>query len=231
MHLFSTDSQSKFLARRNPLTIAEGPSIARLLGLVKTAVMVVIRTVGRRRLQRKVICLAVAVNLLLWPGPGILARDLLTQASQVFTIHIDFSSYAAVFLKRLFSTAPARPRHETTAERAAAVATIKLNPVKYVGYVDETITLAALPADYLSRTVQGVTFSWESSSTDKVQIDDSGRATLLQPGLARVTCRAGAVIATAPVLVRPGHRPRQTDAEWRADQAPTHRRDPGRQWL
>jgi len=157
MHLFSTDSQSKFLARRNPLTIAEGPSIARLLGLVKTAVMVVIRTVGRRRLQRKVICLAVAVNLLLWPGPGILARDLLTQASQVFTIHIDFSSYAAVFLKRLFSTAPARPSHETMTERTSAVAMIKLNPIKYVGYVDETITLAALPADYLSRTVQGVT--------------------------------------------------------------------------
>jgi hypothetical protein len=41
----------------------------------------------------------------------------------------------------------------------------------------------------------------------------------LKPGLARITCRAGAVLATAPVLIRPNHRPRQTRAEWRADQS------------
>jgi len=108
------------------------------------------------------------------------------------------------------------------ADRAAAVRTIRLNPTKYVGYVDETITLTALPADHLDRTVQGVKFSWVSSNPDKVQIDDTGRATFLQPGLARITCRAGSVSITAPVLVRPNHRPRQTDAQWRADQARLH---------
>src|SRR5437016_5167459 len=35
---------------------------------------------------------------------------------------------------------------------------------------------------------------------------------------ATITCTAGSVEATARILVRPGRRLRQTDAEWRADQ-------------
>ena len=34
----------------------------------------------------------------------------------------------------------------------------------------------------------------------------------------RITCRAGSASVSVPVLVRPGSRSRQSDAEWRADQ-------------
>jgi hypothetical protein len=75
-----------------------------------------------------------------------------------------------------------------------------------------------VPANLRDQTVQGVKFSWESSDPEKVQVDDVGRGTFLQPGLARIICRAGTVQASVPVLVRPGRRPRQSDAEWWADQ-------------
>jgi RHS repeat-associated protein len=176
----------------------------------------------RRAVQRRVVCCAVALNLLLLPGPGLITQDLLALGEQVLHTQIGSHSYEAFFLGRLFSRTTARPRHDTMADRAAAVRTIRLNPTKYVGYVDETISLTALPTDHLDRTVQGVKFSWESSNPDKVLIDDTGRATFLQPGLARITCRAGSVSRTAPMLVRPNQRPRQTDAEWRADQARLH---------
>ena len=143
----------------------------------------------RRAVQRRVVCCAVALNLLLWPGPGLVTEHFIALAEQVLNTRIGFNSYEAFFLRRLFSQSPVRPRHETMADRAAAVRTITLNPTKYVGYVDEKITLTALPADRLDRTVQGVKFSWVSSNPDKVQIDDTGRATFLQPGLVRITCR------------------------------------------
>ncbi|MFY9553594.1 MAG: hypothetical protein WAV47_02620, partial [Blastocatellia bacterium] len=104
------------------------------------------------------------------------------------------------------------------ADRAAAVAHIQINPNKFVGYEDEGTKFTATPTDFLDRTVQGVKFTFESSDTSKLQIDESGRARFLEPGLAWITCRAGTATSTAPVLIRPNHRPRQSDAEWRGDQ-------------
>ena len=72
--------------------------------------------------------------------------------------------------------------------------------------------------NFADQTIQGVRFSWESSDPDKVQIDDTGRALFHRPSRAFITCRAGTVQATVPVLVRPGGWPRQSDQEWRADQ-------------
>jgi RHS repeat-associated protein len=66
--------------------------------------------------------------------------------------------------------------------------------------------------------VQGVKLSWSSSDARRIEIDDAGRARFLTAGLAWVTCSAGAISGTAPVYIRPNHRPRQTDEEWRADQ-------------
>jgi hypothetical protein len=104
------------------------------------------------------------------------------------------------------------------ADRASAVAHIQINPIKLVGYEEDGATFTATPSDFLDRTVQGVKFSWESSNTTKLEIDDAGRARFLQPGLVRITCRAGSAIASAPVLIRPNRRPRQSDDEWRVDQ-------------
>ena len=172
----------------------------------------------RRALQRRVVCCAVALNLLLWPGPGLVTEQLLAVASEVLNTRVGSHSYEAYFLGRLLSRSSARPRRETMSDRAAVVASIRINPIKYVGYEDGGARFTATSFDFLDRTVQGVKFSWESSDTTRLQIDDAGRARFLQPGLFTITCRAGSAIASAPVLIRPGHRPRQSDAEWRVDQ-------------
>jgi hypothetical protein len=180
------------------------------------------RRVLRRAIQRRVVCFAVAFNLLLWPGPGAVIRDLIGFAStipNVVNTRLLSSSYEAYFIKRLLSRPAQTLRHDTPADRVGAVAQLQISPARLVAYLNQTIVFTALPSDYLDRTIQGVKVSWESSNPDKVQIDDSGRATCLQPGLVRVTCRAGAVSATVPMLVRPNHRPVQSDAEWRSDQA------------
>ena len=174
-----------------------------------------------RGLRRKLVCFAIILNLLVWPTPGLASQNILGFASRALDVRVGFnSSYEAYFLSSLFSQAASAPQHETMADRASAVAHIRLNPVKFVGYLDETITFTALATDFLDRTIQGVKFSWEESDqANKLSIDEAGRATFLQPGLARITCRAGSAVATAAVLIKPGHRPIQTDAEWRADQA------------
>ena len=174
----------------------------------------------RRSARRRVVCCAVAVNLLLWPGPVSFTQGMIAAAEQVLRPNLAFYSYEAYFLRRLFSRSIAKPRQDTMADRAAAVANLRLSPARQVAYLNQTVIFTALPTDYLDRTIQGVNIaSWESSNPDKVAIDDSGRATCLQPGLARITCRVGSVTATAPLLVRPIERPMQNDAEWRADQA------------
>jgi len=180
------------------------------------------RRLLRRATQRRVICLAVAFNLLLWPGVGAVTRDLIRFAlsiSNVVDARLLSSSYEAYFIKRLLSRSAQTPRHDSPADRVAAVAQLQISPARLVAYLDQTVILTALPSDSLNRTIQGVPLTWESSDPTRVQIDDSGRATCLQPGLARITCRAGAVSATAPLYVRPIQRPVQSDADWRADQA------------
>lgn len=176
----------------------------------------------QRRL-RKLVLFAIVINLLLWPGPSLFARDFLAAASQAVNSPAGLFSYQARFLRWLFYSRPAVRRHETMADRARAVARLRINPGKLVGYENERASFNALPVDFLDRTVQGVKLSWESSNTGKLEIDDAGNARFLQPGLAWVTCRAGGAVGTVPVLIRPNHRPRQTDAEWRADQAALRR--------
>jgi RHS repeat-associated protein len=175
------------------------------------------------RVCRKLICFMLIFNILIWPG----------QASSLYSIsHLSSSvSYSISTLstgplrisigifKLLFGSPRRAQRAETLSDRLAAVAHIRISPTKFVGYEGEGVMLAAHPTDYLDRTIQGVKFTWESSNTNKVEIDEMGRARFLQAGLALITCRAGSAEATAPVFVRPGHKPRQSDQEWRADQS------------
>jgi hypothetical protein len=136
----------------------------------------------------------------------------------VLNAHLLSSSYEAYFIERLFSRSAQAPRHDTPADRAAAVAQLQVNPRRYVGYIGQTIAFRALPLNADGQTIQGVSFDWESSDTVRASIDDAGHARLLQPGLVRITCHAGSVQASVPLLVRPGTRPRQSDVEWQADQ-------------
>lgn len=106
----------------------------------------------------------------------------------------------------------------TLADRTNRVATVTISPHRMVGYIAETVTFVAMGADIRGELVHGAKFSWESSDTSKLTIDDAGRATLLAPGMVIVTCRAGLALKTASVLIRPMRRPVQTDQQWRTDQ-------------
>jgi hypothetical protein len=178
------------------------------------------RFLSRRKLLRKLVCFALIFNTFLWPGQA--STQQWVSYSIGYSVDIlsrGLPRISATIFNLLFGPPGRARRGETLTDRLAAVAHIRISPGKFVGYEGEGITLTAHPTDFLDRTIQGVKFTWESSDAEKIQIDDLGRARFLQPGLARITCRAGSAEATAPVLVRPGHRPRQTDEQWQVDQS------------
>ncbi|MEK6304443.1 MAG: hypothetical protein AABO41_27455 [Acidobacteriota bacterium] len=173
----------------------------------------------RRRVFGKVISFTLIASLLILPGPGIAASDVRALASTAVDLTTAPIRFLQPILRSLFGFgAQARPRRETLTDRRARVSQIRVSPFKLVGYVGEGATFTASPTDFRDRTIQGVKFDWESSDPQKLQIDEAGRATFLQPGRAWITCRAGTASATAPVLIRPGHRPVQSDPDWRNDQ-------------
>lgn len=180
-----------------------------------------IRRFYRNRFLRSLVALVLLFSFLMIPSPQ-LANEIATSLSAAVGAG---ANHSVSLYARLFSFVfrPARAAQvtasaETLEDRIAQVSRINITPSKFVGYQEQGVSFSALPLNSSGDTIQGVRFTWESSDTDKVQIDDSGRATFLRPGLARITCHAGAISASAPVLVRPGHRAPQSDAEWRADQ-------------
>lgn len=178
------------------------------------------KVVPRRQGQRALVCFALALHLLLWPGLSLLSRHVLGFALEALNAPVGFYSYEANLFRSVLVQADRARRRDTMADRASATAHVRVNPTKFVGYVGETINFNALATDQLGRTVQGVKFNWEESDrASKLQMDDTGRATFLRPGLARITCRAGSIVANAVVLIRPNQRPVQSDTDWRADQA------------
>ncbi|MEW6128915.1 MAG: RHS repeat-associated core domain-containing protein [Acidobacteriota bacterium] len=77
-------------------------------------------------------------------------------------------------------------------ERNNRVSRIRISPFKFVGYLNEAQIFTALGVDANGEIVHGAKFSWETSDRNILTIDDTGRATFLQPGQARLICRAGA---------------------------------------
>src|SRR5437588_7475532 len=93
-----------------------------------------------RHFQRKVICFAVVFNLLLWPGPGLASRQVLGLVSRSLDAPVGVrGSYEAYLFGLMFGGRSTAAQHDTMADRASAVVHIQLNPIKFVGYVDETI--------------------------------------------------------------------------------------------
>jgi RHS repeat-associated protein len=174
------------------------------------------RKVFRRGTRRRLACLGLILSLLMWPGPTV--GQLPALASTLIDAASDTVRSAPPFVKWFFRRRVAARRPETLADRIAAVSAILISPQRFVGYQAQTVTFRGLPTDLAGRTIQGVRFTWESANPDKVQIDDSGNATFLQPGLTTIICRAGLITAIARVLVKPGQRRLQTEAEWNADQ-------------
>jgi RHS repeat-associated protein len=218
------------------------------LGRLRSITLRIAHSVRNKPLQRRLVCLVVVFNLLLWPGPGLatkraiaatllVAKNVEARVSRIVKSDEAYllasfvsdsingkglyvSTNSAAVVASMFLQSGNSPHHQTMAERAAAVAKIRLSPIKFVSYQDSGAAFSAIATDSQGHTVHGVKFTYASSNEAKLQVDpDSGQAKFLSPGLARVICRAGTVETSAPVLIRPGHRSPQTDAEWRADQA------------
>ncbi len=199
------------------------------------------RCLGQQAMRRKLVCFAIILNLLVWPTPGLTLRPMLDPVSVLTsTVSSTMSGAGSAFSRFATSVVfiPAGPlmlplpvlplwpfqsvtpvaRDLSMAERIARVAAVKVSPNKLVGYVGDSVTFVAMGTDSLGEPAHGAKFTWESSDPNKLTIDEAGRASLLHPGLVRVTAHAGAAQATAAVLIRPTRRPMQTDQEWRADQ-------------
>src|SRR5262249_42094690 len=105
------------------------------------------------------------------------------------------------------------------ADRLSHVSHIALNPPKHVLYQQQRIPFNSIATDYQGRIIQGIRFSYSSSDPSKLTVDELGVATALHPGLVWLTSTAGVVSWRVPILVLPGARPSQSDAQWSADQA------------
>jgi RHS repeat-associated protein len=128
-------------------------------------------------------------------------------------------SYLPLVIKNLFRIfSSAKPRPQNLAERIASVRGLRVSPHKLVGYVGDRVTFSGMGVDGDGQPAHGAKFEWGSSDTSILEIDEAGGATLIRPGLVRVTCRAGSASRSAPVLIRPTRRRLQTDLEWRVDQ-------------
>jgi RHS repeat-associated protein len=193
-----------------------------------------------KRPLRAVMCYAIILNLLIWPSPNVtfaaITFPMSGIASTVASTVADLSSLVRSLRSAPVIVIPSAPimipfpvlpfwpfnvqasRPISMAERTARVATVAVAPHKMVGYIGETVTFVAMGSDIRGDLVHGAKFQWESSDTNKLTIDEAGRATMLHPGMVIVTARAGAAAQAAPVLIRPIRRPVQTDQQWRADQ-------------
>ena len=176
------------------------------------------RRLFRGGVRRKVLSLVLILSFLSLPFPILQIAHLPAMAAGVVTVKDSPVRGFVSFLASFFAGSQSPQRAETMGDRINHVSTIEISPRRFVGYQGQTMIFSALPTDSAGRTIQGVRFTWQSLNTDKVEIDEEGRATLLQPGLARIVCRAGLVQSSVAVLVRPGQRSRQTDAQWMADQ-------------
>ena len=157
------------------------------------------------------------MTLLISPGQYFAFGCLPLLGSVSFDVALESLRPVASLFSSLFRTSAAA-QIESPEDRLANVAQVRISPGKFVGYQGQIINFSALGSNLSGQTIQGVKFRWASSNPDKLEIDDTGKARLINPGLAWVTCRAGLAQSTAPVLVRPGERPAQSDGEWRADQ-------------
>ncbi|MEW6130531.1 MAG: hypothetical protein AB1757_26085 [Acidobacteriota bacterium] len=138
-------------------------------------------------------------------------------ASSAFNSVASPVSYLASILKYVFGS-PAAQREETLDDRLAQVAQIRLSPSRFVAYQGDALKFDAVGLNAQGQVIQGVVFTWESASPEKIHIDDTGKATFNESGQSRIICRAGTAQASATVLVRPGNRPKQNDREWKNDQ-------------
>jgi ankyrin repeat protein len=226
-------------ARAKSVTVKEVPLLSTLVRHFLKCSNLLLEPVLRRirplrrfvrvDVRRKLICFALISSILVLPGPGLAASDVRALASTAVDLTTAPICYLQPILKSLFGfgASPRPQREDTLEDRRAQVARIRITPPRLVSYIGQVMTFGAVGSNFAGEIIEGADFFWESSDPSSVQIDDTGRATFLRPGLTTITCRAGAASTTARVLVRPGARPRQTDAEWKTDQDSFADAEPG----
>ena len=177
-----------------------------------------VRGLFRGKVRRKALSLVIILSFLSLPLSLLPFAQLPVIAASTVTLKDSPVRGFVTFLVSLFAPSQSSQRAETMENRIRRISHIVVSPRRFVGYQGQTLVFNALPADSAGRIIQGIRFTWLSSNPAKIQIDEQGQATLLEPGLARISCRAGTVQASVPVLVMPGQRPIQTDTQWRAEQ-------------
>jgi hypothetical protein len=166
-----------------------------------------------RGVRTRLACSALAFCLISLPKPA-------SSVSSAADFAIDVLSWPISLIRRK-KPKPVKQVsvQETAADRASHVSSLQISPPKRVGYQGERIPVTALPLDATGRPVEGVRVSFSSSNTTTLTLDPLNVATLLQAGAAWINASAGAATAKVPVLVLPGSRALQSDAQWAADQA------------
>ncbi|HLF83721.1 MAG TPA: hypothetical protein VI837_06050, partial [Blastocatellia bacterium] len=77
---------------------------SRCIEFIKTAPLTILGFLRRKSLQRKLVCFAIALNLLIWPGPGLLAHDFVEGVSKALDVRFASSSYEAYAIRSFYSS-------------------------------------------------------------------------------------------------------------------------------
>lgn len=165
-----------------------------------------LRQLFARGWWRRMLCLVLIFAMLVLPDTGYIVSATSSLAVQVAKDTVAPVPVAVDWFRRLF-VSKATPGQETEDDRNARVRHIRVSPGRFVGYIGEIVNFAAMGIDANGQSAHGAKFDWRTDDANKVQIDDAGRATLLSPGLVRITCRVGTIEASAHILIRPVRRP------------------------
>lgn len=92
------------------------------------------------------------------------------------------------------------------AERASFTSSIVINSTQAAAFVGDRVSYTAQARDAGGNVIHGIKFAWSSIDTNKVAIDEAGRASMLSAGTATIVCSGGSVTTTAQVVIRAGSR-------------------------
>jgi hypothetical protein len=92
------------------------------------------RLLLRHSLTRKLLCLAIIINLLIWPSSGIALRELSVLAATAVEEASASLGLVPKLFKWLFGPQTATASRETLADRLTYVSQVDLSPRKFVGY-------------------------------------------------------------------------------------------------
>lgn len=103
------------------------------------------RSFARSGWRRRLVCLALMLNLLIWPGPNLIARQLPVFAATSVEYTSRTVHSIAGFFRLLFHGPKKAAAQESLADRIARVSKIRITPPKFVGYLGDKVSFSGLP--------------------------------------------------------------------------------------